>query len=153
MLLLSQSKSVSPTLRGGYLNRKELMKNENNNMNIVLYKSIGLGQLMNQDQYNCNLCNREDAIQKQDLMKKIAFWSKQDAVQSNIYNLREDASRKQIKILNDATKRALKDVDKQRGEAPPDYIAEFFKWCKLVKIYQGGIELMPFTPDPKKEKI
>ena len=43
--------------------------------------------------------------------------------------------RKQIKILNDATKRALKDVDKQRGEAPPDYIAEFFKWCKLVKKY------------------
>ena len=43
--------------------------------------------------------------------------------------------RKQIKILNDATKRALKDVDKQRGEAPPDYISEFFKWCKLVKKY------------------
>ena len=43
--------------------------------------------------------------------------------------------RKQIKILNDATKKALKDVDKQRGESPPDYIQEFFKWCKLVKKY------------------
>jgi hypothetical protein len=29
----------------------------------------------------------------------------------------------------------LKDVDNQRGEAPPDYIKEFFKWCKLVKKY------------------
>ena len=43
--------------------------------------------------------------------------------------------RKQIKILNDATKRALKDVDNQRGAAPTDYSKEFFKWCKLVKKY------------------
>ena len=57
--------------------------------------------------------------------------------------------RKQIKILNDATKRALKDVDKQRGEAPPDYIQEFLVVQVSKEVCKGGIELMPFTPDPQ----
>ena len=43
--------------------------------------------------------------------------------------------KKQISILNAATKKALKQVDKERGEAPPDFIKEFFKWCKYVKQY------------------
>ena len=43
--------------------------------------------------------------------------------------------RKQLEILNYATKKALKDVDKQRGESPPDFIKEFYKWCSLVKKY------------------
>ena len=43
--------------------------------------------------------------------------------------------KKQLEILNYATKKALKDVDKQRGESPPDFIKEFYKWCNLVKKY------------------
>ena len=43
--------------------------------------------------------------------------------------------KKQLEILNYATKKALKDVDKQRGESPPDFIKEFYKWCSLVKKY------------------
>ena len=43
--------------------------------------------------------------------------------------------KKQLRIIDKATKRALKDVDKLRGESPPDFIKEFFKWCKLVKKY------------------
>ena len=41
----------------------------------------------------------------------------------------------QSKLVQDTTKKALKDVDKQRGESPPDFIKEFYKWCSLVKKY------------------
>ena len=52
-----------------------------------------------------------------------------------LLNKKIDQNRKQLEILNYATKKALKDVDKQRGESPPDFIKEFYKWCSLVKKY------------------
>ena len=68
---------VIPQLRivrwGFYLNRKELMKNENNN---IVYCVVQIDWTWTTNEPRPSIIatygNREDAIQKQDLMKKIA---------------------------------------------------------------------------------
>ena len=68
---------VIPQLRivrwGFYLNRKELTKNENNN---IIYCVVQIDWTWTTNEPRPSIIatygNREDAIQKQDLMKKIA---------------------------------------------------------------------------------
>ena len=64
---------MPPSLCGGYLNRKELMKNENNN---IVYCVVQIDWTWTTNEPRPSIIatygNREDAIQKQDLMKKIA---------------------------------------------------------------------------------
>ncbi len=64
---------MPPSLCGGYLNRKELMKNENNN---IVYCVVQIDWTWTTNEPRPSIIatygNREDAVQKQDLMKKIA---------------------------------------------------------------------------------
>ena len=74
---------MPPLLCGGYLNRKELMKNENNN---IVYCVVQIDWAWTNEEPRPSIiatyADREDAIQKQDLMKKIATID-----QGCIYNL------------------------------------------------------------------
>ena len=64
---------MPPSLCGGYLNRKELMENKNNN---IVYCVVQIDWTWTTNEPRPSIIatygNREDAIQKQDLMKKIA---------------------------------------------------------------------------------
>lgn len=47
----------------------------------------------------------------------------------------QNSEEKQLKILNEATDRALNEINKNRKTKSVDFISEFHEWYKLVTKY------------------